>query len=212
MKKDRVSRRDFLKTTGAGSVAIASVTPAVSQSAKASVNRHAMFAALGDTLIPSDPDDPGYQILEPYNITAEVMKGLTALKDEDLALFNSSAAPFFAGKTFLQLVESQRADYLRLIIDGNRISDKLVLAKLRSIYRISRLRVMTVYYQNYPEHRIPRDSNDVPILPAGDTHQITNPDSTRLMTGWDRAGYHGPLTWEEEERRRAWIKKLDWKE
>ena len=71
---------------------------------------------------------------------------------------------------------------------------------------------MLVYYQNYPEHRIPRDSDDVPILAPGDTHQITNPNTTRLFTGWDLSSFHGPLTWEEEERRRAYYKKIDWSE
>jgi hypothetical protein len=32
------------------------------------------------------------------------------------------------------------------------------------------------------------------------------------VTGWDVAGFRGPLTWEEEERRRAYYKKIDWVE
>ena len=218
MKQGRVSRRDFLKRTGAGTVAvgaatIGSVAPFVpSQAAAAVTDRHALFAALGDTIIPSEPNDPGYKTLEAYNITAEVMKALTAVKDEDLELFNTNSAPYFGGKAFLDLTEAQRADYLRMIIEGSKISDTQLLEKLRSVYRLTRLRVMVVYYQNYPEHRLPRDTNDVPILPQGDTHQITNPNTTRLVTGWDVAGFHGPLTWEEEEKRRAFYKKIDWKE
>lgn len=214
MKKQRVSRRDFLKTTGAGTAAIAAVAPAVSTPlvAAQAVDRHAVFAALGDTIIPSEPNDPGYKTLEPYNITAEVMKGLTGIKDEDVALFNSSASAFFAGKSFLNLNEAERADYLRMIIDGSKVTDKQALTKLQSVYRLTRLRVLVTYYQNYPEHRIARDANDVPILPAGDTHQITNPNTTKLVTGWDVAGFRGPLTWDEEEKRRAIYKKLDWKE
>jgi hypothetical protein len=72
--------------------------------------------------------------------------------------------------------------------------------------------VLVVYYQNYPEHRLARDKNDVPILPPGDQHQITNPNTERIVTGWDVAGFRGPLTWEEEERRRAYYKTIDWQE
>lgn len=213
-KKERgVTRRDFLKTAGLGVVALpVAAAPRWAAPQADTVDRRALIAALGDTLIPGEPNDPGYRSLEPYNITAEVMKGLSALRDEDLAVFNSSAAPLFGGKTFLELDEARRAEYLRLIIAGNRFDDKPLLGKLQSVYRLTRLRVLVVYYQNYPEHRIPRDKDDVPILPAGDTHQITNPNTTRLYTGWDRAAYRGPLTWEEEEKRRNYFKKLDWKE
>jgi hypothetical protein len=216
MKKKDVSRRDFLKTTGMGAAAIpttlAGVSTQVQGQAGTAVDRSAVIAALGDTIIPSDPGDPGYRTLEPYNITAEVMKGLTGLSDDNLAAFNNSASSFFSGKTFLELSESQRADYLNLIIDGSRIADQQLRGQLQSVYRLTRIRVLVVYYQNYPEHRLPRDSNDVPILAAGDTHQITNPNTDRVVTGWDVAGFRGPLTWEEEERRRAYYKKIDWKE
>ncbi len=213
MGKKDVSRRDFLKTTGLGAAAIPSVAGLAAQvPVETAVDRTAVFAALGDTIIPSEPNDPGYKTLESYNITAEVMKGLSGIADEDLALFNNSSAPFFGNKTFLQLSESERADYLRLIIEGSKIADEQLLGKLQSIYRLSRVRVLVVYYQNYPEHRIPRDANDVPILSSGDTHQITNPNTQRLKTGWDVAGFQGPLTWEEEERRRAYYKQIDWQE
>lgn len=213
MKEREVTRRNFLKTTGLGVVALpVAATPCLAAQQATSVDRQALIAALGDTLIPGEPNDPGYKSLEAYNITTEVMKGLAGLRDGDLAVFNSSAAPLLGGKTFLELDEARRAEYLRLIIEGNRFDDKPLLAKLQSVYRLARLRVMVVYYQNYPEHRIPRDRDDVPILPAGDTHQITNPNTTRLYTGWDRAAYPGPLTWEEEEKRRNYFKKLDWQE
>ncbi|MEE8350267.1 MAG: twin-arginine translocation signal domain-containing protein [Acidobacteriota bacterium] len=213
MKKD-VSRRDFLKTTGMGAAAIpaAGVASTRPVQAQAATDRTAVIAALGDTIIPSDPGDPGYRTLEPYNITAEVMKGLTGLSDDDLSTFNNGTASFFSGKTFLELGESERADYLNLIIEGDRITDDQLRGKLQSVYRLTRLRVMVIYYQNYPEHRLPRDANDVPILPPGDTHQITNPNTERVVTGWDVAGFRGPLTWEEEERRREYYKKIDWKE
>jgi len=214
MKKKDVSRRDFLKTTGMGAAAIPTTLVGVSTQVQgqAAVDRTAVIAALGDTIIPSDPGDPGYRTLEPYNITAEVMKGLSGLSDDSLAAFNNSAASFFSGNTFLDLSESQRADYLNLIIDGSRITDQSLKGQLQSVYRLTRIRVLVVYYQNYPEHRLPRDANDVPILAAGDTHQITNPNTDRVVTGWDVAGFRGPLTWEEEERRRAYYKKIDWKE
>ncbi len=217
MKKKDVSRRDFLKTTGMGAAAIPTTlvgisTQQVQGQTATTVDRSAVIAALGDTIIPSDPGDPGYRTLEPYNITAEVMKGLSGLSDDNLAAFNSSAASFFSGKTFLELSESQRADYLNLIIDGSKIADQQLRGQLQSVYRLTRIRVLVIYYQNYPEHRLPRDSNDVPTLPPGDTHQITNPNTDRLVTGWDVAGFRGPLTWEEEERRRAYYKKIDWVE
>ncbi|MEE8461365.1 MAG: twin-arginine translocation signal domain-containing protein, partial [Acidobacteriota bacterium] len=183
MKKD-VSRRDFLKTTGMGAAAIPTTLVGIStgqvQGQAATVDRTAVIAALGDTIIPSDPGDPGYRTLEPYNITAEVMKGLTGLSDDNLAVFNNSAASFFSGKTFLDLSEAQRADYLNLIIDGSKITDQQLRGQLQSVYRLTRIRVLVIYYQNYPEHRLPRDANDVPILAPGDTHQITNPNTDRL--------------------------------
>jgi len=217
MEKKDVSRREFLKTTGMGAAAIPTTlvgisTQQVQGQAGTAVDRSAVIAALGDTIIPSDPGDPGYRTLEPYNITAEVMKGLTGLSDDNLAAFNNSAASFFSGKTFLDLSESQRADYLNLIIDGSKIADQQLRGQLQSVYRLTRIRVLVIYYQNYPEHRLPRDANDVPILPPGDTHQITNPNTDRVVTGWDVAGFRGPLTWEEEERRRAYYKKIDWVE
>jgi len=30
------------------------------------------------------------------------------------------------------------------------------------------------------------------------------------VTGWDIAGYRGPLTWEQEEKRRAEVQKIHW--
>ena len=213
MKEQKVSRRDFLKTTGAGTAALTTVAPSLTSTASAAaIDRHAVIAALGDTMIPTDPGDPGYSALEPYKITDEVMKGLTGISDDDLTLFNSKATEFFNGKSFLELQEPQRADYLRLIIDGSKVTDKQALAKLQSVYRLTRVRVLVVFYQNFPEHRIQRDANDIPILPPGDTHQITNPNTKQLVTGWDIAGFHGPLTREEEERRRAKYKQLDWQE
>lgn len=215
MEKKRISRRVFLKASGAGSAAILAITPGLSLAGETltqepKLDRHALYAALGDTLIPSDPGDPGYRTLEPYGITEEVLKDLTALQEADLDAFNHGAADFFEGRSFLQLTEPQRATYLRLIIDGSAFSDKTRLRMLQRIYRQARARVFTVFYRNYPENVIPRDRNGVPILRPGDPHQITNPNTKSLVTGWDIAGFGGPLSWQEEEERRAQLKKIDW--
>ena len=95
---------------------------------------------------------------------------------------------------------------------ADEIADEETAQTLRRALQGIRRRVFQVYYSNYPEHALPRDADGVPVLPAGDTHQITNPNTTALVTGWDTAGYMGPLTWEEEERRRALVQKIDWKE
>lgn len=109
MKKERVSRREFLKRSGGGSVALTAVAPALglgrnglsgSAQESASLDRHAIFAALGDTLIPTDLDDPGYKSLERYKITEEVMKGLGSISDADLDAFNKASAAFFFGQRF----------------------------------------------------------------------------------------------------------------
>ena len=214
MSKQKVSRRDFLKKTGTGATATA-VALATTQCAEtgpaASVDRAAVVAAIGDTLIPSDPGDPGYKVLEDHNITAEVLKQLSVEAD-DLALFNSHAAEMFSDKEFLQLSESEREQYFDAVFAGDSLADQETAQTLRRVLQRIRQRVFQVYYSNYPEHALPRDADGVPILPAGDTHQITNPNTTALITGWDTAGYMGPLSWEEEERRRTIVQKIDWKE
>src|SRR5215510_12105034 len=138
MKKKGVSRREFLRRSGAGSIAVAAVVPTAGfagaePAQTAPVDRRAILAALGDTLIPSDPGDPGYKSLEPYKITEEVMKGLAAIKDDDLDVFNRGCGAFFEGRQFLQLTEPQRADYLRLIIDGGGFTDKTQLKVLQRV-------------------------------------------------------------------------------
>jgi hypothetical protein len=212
MKKKSVSRREFLKRSAGGSVALTAVAPAIglgnSAQEFAPLDRHAIFAALGDTLIPTDPGDPGYKSLERYKITEEVMKGLGSIPDTDLEAFNKASAGFFSGRDFLHLTESQRADYLRLIIDGSKVGDKAQLKTLQRVYRQTRTRVLTVYYRNYPENVIPRDQSGAPILRPGDRHQITNPNTNRIVTGWDVSGFKGPMSWEEEEARRAMNRKL----
>ncbi|HKZ01701.1 MAG TPA: gluconate 2-dehydrogenase subunit 3 family protein [Pyrinomonadaceae bacterium] len=217
MARKRVSRREFLKSAGVGPAAVSVLAPGLvhghSEGQKSVLaQRRAVFAALGDTLIPTDPGEPGYKSLETYKITEEVMKGLTSITDAELEALNRGSAEFFAGRDFLQLTESQRADYLRLIIDGSQFTNKTQLDTLRKVYERTRTRVFTVFYQNYPENVIPRDRRGVPILKPGDKHQITNPNTRELVTGWDIAGFEGPLSWEEEEERRAKFKKINWQQ
>ncbi|MCS6805207.1 MAG: hypothetical protein RMM98_01755 [Acidobacteriota bacterium] len=213
-KKKKISRRAFLKQSAVSSLLVTAVTPELApgrnQAAKPVIDRHAIFAALGDTLIPTSPGDPGYRSLEPYKITMEVMKGLEAISDADLGVFDRGCGAFFDGRTFLQLTESQRAEYLRLIIDGTQFADTAQLRTLQRVYRRTRTRVFMVFYQNYPENVIPRDRHGVPILKPSDLHQITNPNTKELVTGWDIAGFEGPLSWEEEEARRAHFKPITW--
>src|SRR5262249_48176818 len=73
-------------------------------------------------------------------------------------------------------------------------------------YRAARGRILEVYYKNYPEHELKRNDRGELIFKPGDTHQVSDPNTKKLVTGWDVAGYAGPLTWEEEERRRAQMK------
>ena len=105
--KEKVSRRKFIQhgSVGTAAVAVSSIGPTEGQARRplpAKYDRTLVFAKLGDILIPSSPGDPGYRTLEPYNITAEIMKGLSSLPDEDLALFNSESAAVFGGKTFVE--------------------------------------------------------------------------------------------------------------
>ncbi|MBI2821180.1 MAG: twin-arginine translocation signal domain-containing protein, partial [Acidobacteria bacterium] len=138
VEKRKVSRRKFIKggSVGAVAAALTTMTPAAPLGATgdpaSKYNRALLISRLGDTLIPSGPDDPGYSTLEPYNITAEVMKGLASLSDEYLALFNTECAARFDGRTFLELPERERAEYLNRIADGVDIADRQVLERLQS--------------------------------------------------------------------------------
>ncbi len=154
MSKKKVSRRDFLKKTGSGAtgtaVALASTRASHAAPAALDADPAAVVAALGDVLIPSDPGDPGYRTLEPYNITAEVMKDFP-VSDEELVLLNSQAGELFSGKTFLQLEESERESYFDSAFSGDQGEEIR-----RTLLRI-RQRVFQVYYKNYPEHALTRD-------------------------------------------------------
>lgn len=235
-KKPRkgVSRRDFMKKTAtAGTATVAGIAgkraagarqPAIlpgdlettGQSQEAGrtasqVPRKAILFAIGDTLIPSAPGDPGYRDLEWHGISDEVDRRLEDVTEEDLDLFNKSCVALFQ-KSFTELTERRRAEYFNLILKEGSLKDDKLQEKLRAVYDLTREAVFTIYYQNFPQNRWPQDSNSVPLLRPGDTHQITNPNSLGMFTGWDRAGYAGPLTWEEEQRRRSYFKKIRWQD
>lgn len=199
------SRRKFVEAVALGVGGIA-LTPR--QSEAAIEERLKILAALGETIIPSDPGDPGFKELEPHRITEEVNKSLRPLKDEVFVRFNDAAKPFFGGRAFVELNDGERAEFLRKVVAGKEITDPAI----RRIYRFTRNTVLKVFYSNFPEHKIARDAKGVPILKPGDgeLHQITVPNTKNLITGWDVAGYRGPLTWEQEQRMRADIEKVHW--
>ena len=213
--ESKLTRRGFLKVTGLGAgataVTLGGAAGGAAEAAAPDLDRAAVVSAIGDTLIPTDAADPGYRTLEVYNITAEVLNDLD-ITAEDLDLFNSQTQALFAGKKFVQLDGADQARYFDAVFAGGDTFDKEIRQKLQGTLGRIRQRVFQVFYGNYPEHALQRDGNGVPILPSGDAHQITNPNSKGLVTGWDVAGFMGPLTWEEEERRRAVVKKIDWKE
>lgn len=219
--QDKITRREFAKQTVAGTAMLAAASAGALElvaagPADAALNKQ-VVAALGSVFIPSRPGDPGYKDLESYGITDYVMQGLPvggdpeshSIEGDALEAFNSAAKQFFEGKAFLDLDDKQREQYLGLIADGSKIADAEQRTRLQALYRGVRARILSVYYSNYPEHEVKRDAKGVPILKPGDTHQITNPNTKKIVTGWDICGFKGPLTWEEEERVRAIAKKTN---
>jgi hypothetical protein len=198
-------RRRFVRAValGAGGLALPA-RPATASTEE----RLRILAALGETIIPSDPGDPGFKELEPHGITEEVNKALRPLKDEVFTRFNEAARPFYGGRTFVEVNEAERAEFLRKVIAGREIADPAV----RRVYKFARITVFKVFYSNFPEHKVARDARGIPILRPGDgeRHQITVPNTKELITGWDIAGYRGPLTWEQEQRMKADIEKVHW--
>ncbi len=219
-RKEGVSRREFIKLSASVSVSTIATTGAFAYSpdetkesagrAASKVPRNAILFAIGDTLIPSAPGDPGYRDLEWYGITDEISRRIE-ITDEDLEHFNRSSAKSL-GKKFTDLSEKQREDHFNHIIRGTISKDEAARQKLKEIYTHVREMVIIVYYQNFPEHSWPRDARRVPLLKPGDEHQLTNPNTNKIVTGWDQAGYAGPLTWEEEEKRRKFFKQINWQE
>jgi choline dehydrogenase-like flavoprotein len=206
---DDISRREFVKQTVAGTAVLAGASAgALEAAAAAPVDPHTqVVAALGAVYIPSAAGDPGYKELESHGITAYVMKEFPV---DGIEAFNTGSQPFFSGKAFLDLDEKQREQYLGMIVDGKGIADADQRARLQTFYRAARSRILKVYYSNYPAHEVKRNAAGEAILKPGDTHQISNPNllkDKKLVTGWDIAGFKGPLGWEEEEQIRANAKK-----
>src|SRR5215831_2671731 len=196
-----ISRREFAKQ-GAFGVALLAGAAATAFAANPGLT-HSVVVAMGDIFIPSRPGDPGYKDLEQYGITqyaitnpprplriAEGEGRIPAIGGPDVVeAFNSTAKQFFAGKSFLELEAPQKEQYLQLIVDGKKIEDAKLRSELLTFYRAVRFRVLDTYWKNYPEHEIKRDARGEPILRPGDLHQITTPNTKKIVTGWDIAGF-----------------------
>ena len=208
---EEISRREFVKLSAMGTAALAAASSAALAETPAPLDaadrRHQVVAALGDLFVPSAPGDPGYKDLEQFGITEYALKNLK-ISDDMVQEFNNAAKQLFQGKAFLELDGKQREQYLQTIIAGSKFADEKQRSQLQAFYRASRTRILTIYYQNYPENEVKRNDKGEPILKPGDKHQITNPNTKQLVTGWDVAGFKGPMEWEEEEQRRAMMKKL----
>src|SRR5882724_7904838 len=98
---NKITRRDFLKESGAGVAAIGVLSQKLAAKSAAdlanapAVDRKRVIEALAETLIPSADGYPGYQHLEQYGITDEVLKGLPMLSQQDLNLFNAAAGEIY---------------------------------------------------------------------------------------------------------------------
>ncbi len=222
-----ISRRDFVKQTVVGTAVLTGASTSLDalQGPAAANPRKQIVAALGALFVPSKAGDPGYADLETHGITDYVMQNFPA---EGADLFNTSARGFFDGKTFLELDEAGRGKYLAIVAEGSAVSDESdgrnlrdpsmaaptskitdmeLRMKLHAFYRTARRRILSVYYGNFPEHEVKRDAAGVPILRPGDTHQEVNPNSNRVRTGWDLAGFEPTMSWAEEEKTRAEAKR-----
>ena len=206
---DDISRRDFLKQSGLGALVItASSAEVLARAAPSGDLPQTLVAALGDLFVPSAAGDPGYKDLEKYGITEYVLKNLPVGEGSLLEGFNETAKQFFGGKSFLELDEKQKEQYLELVLDEKKITDPQVRAQLLAFYRAARTRILTVYFQNYPEHEVKHNPDGTIVFKPGDTHQITNPNTKKMVTGWDITGHRGPMDWEEEEYQRELMKKV----
>ena len=204
--KKEASRRNFVKSAALGVGGLA-LTSRMMQAAGPG-ERMKIVEALGETIVPSDPGDPGFKELEPHGITEEVNKALFPLGDQLFVRFNEASKPLFQNRTFVELNDEERTEFLRKVIQGKEVTDPVV----RRVYRFSRLAVLKVVYANFPDDKIPRDAKGIPILAPGDgqLHQITVPKTKGLVTGWMIAGYNGPQTWEQEEKLRMQLQKVHW--
>ncbi len=193
-------RRSFLKRAMLSLGAVVWINPVQVGS---EAGRLRILSALGDTLIPSRPGDPGFVDLEPHGIVQAVSNTLVSLADSLLKRLNQAPKPIFQGRTFVELDQDERVTFLKRVIASED-------AALKRVYKLVRVAVFNVFYSNFPEHRVARDGEGVPLLQPGDRHQITNPNTDQLVTGWDVAGYRGPLSWEREEQMRASMQKVHW--
>ena len=62
----------------------------------------------------------------------------------------------------------------------------------------ARSRILTVYYENYPENEVKRTVPGEMIFSPGDTHQITNPNTKEMVTTHRRAG---PIRWDDPRKK-----------
>ena len=204
----RAGRREFFKKAATGIGAF--MLPVTVVEAAVDVDRLRILAALGETIIPSKPGDSGYLELEPYDITLAVNKVLVSLTDQMFVHFNQASREFFEGRTFVELSEEERAEFLKTVIDGSKFADKASGRTAKRVYRLVRVAVLNVFYSNFPQHTVRRDAEGIPILREREEHQVTNPNTNDVTTGWDIAGYRGPLTWEQENDLRAYVQKNHW--
>ncbi len=217
MARKNGTRRQFLKGSAAvlGAAALPGADLAVAQTTPA--EPRAIVAALGDTLIPTDGVRyPGYRRLEASGISAQILNTLRFVDRvtlPELALFNTSAQSVL-GKAFVDLDEPGREAWLNAILaaDSKPVGalDKPTVATLQKVLRLSRDRVMNVFYRNFPYDHVDREANGSPI--PNQPHEIFQIKTGTLVTGWDIAGYRGPLTWEEEEERRNHFKQIRWED
>jgi hypothetical protein len=239
MKFQLITRRWFLKKTGIGTISLSGVMSRFLRSQSSEdrdvprVGPREFIAALGDSIIPTAEGYPGYRRLEQYGITEEVLKGLQGIEQREFNAFNAAPREFFKGRSFVDLGQSERTEFLQRIAnsfpagsfgeaDSGAVSDEHdpgqlvevlgndVLQTVQKVFRLVRIRVFTLFYQNFPEHKVPRDGKKIPVLQSGDQHQIINPNTSDLVTGWDVANFPGPLSWAEEQERRAKWMKIHW--
>lgn len=228
-----ISRRWFLRTAGLASIAFwGAIDRLWPQSSRPetipAVELKALIAAMGDTLIPSAPGYPGYRGLEGHGITEEVIRGLQGIDQKEFAVMNAATRDFFDGTLFIDLDEEKRTRFLQMVAnsfpagsfgepamsveDGSLqgILSTETIGIIQKLFRLVRIRILIVFYQNFPENKIARDANRMPVLSPDDQHQILDPNTSDLVTGWDVANFPGPLSWTEEEERRARWMKIHW--
>ncbi len=210
MARNKETRRGFLKRAGVGVLAAPLGATGFSQDQPKAPDPQAIVAALGDALIPTDePKYPGYKRLESYGISARVwtlLRRLERVTPADMLAFNDGSKDS-TGQSFLDLDAATRSAYVETIWADSGKSQPALYKTLR----LSRDRIFTVFYRNFPFDTIDRDDTGTPIA-SDKEHQIINPKKAAIATGWDIANYRGPLSWEEEQERRNRFKKIHWHE